>query len=226
VPEHFAVHARGITKSFLAANVEINALREVDFYTHAGELLMIVGPSGCGKTTLLSIIAGTLHFDRGEIDILGRPLHAMSPKQITELRKKSIGFIFQQYHLIRTLNCLENVMIPLLLNHVKKEEAETTASAILSQVGLSGRELDHPKNLSGGQQQRVAIARALVHGPELIICDEPTAALDAETGASILELLQHLAKSLGKTVIIVTHDNRILKYADRVVKMDDGGFIE
>lgn len=224
MPETFAVHAKKVTKTFRSANVEIHALREVDFHTHAGEILMIVGPSGCGKTTLLSIIAGTLHFDRGEIDILGKSLHMMSQKQITEFRKKNIGFIFQQYHLIKTLNCLENVMIPLLLNHVGREEAEKTAAELLDQVGLKGREYDHPKNLSGGQQQRVAIARALVHGPDLIICDEPTAALDAETGASILELLQHMSKSLGKTVIIVTHDSRILKYADRVVKMDDGGF--
>lgn len=222
MPERYAVCASRIYKSFQSGNAEIIALREVDFSALVGELLMIVGPSGCGKTTLLSIIAGTLHLDRGEVEVLGNPLHAMSQKEITEFRKKNIGFIFQQYHLIRTLNCLENVMVPLLLNHVKKEAAEELAGNILNQVGLKGREYEYPKVLSGGQQQRVAIARALVHSPNLIICDEPTAALDAETGATVLELLHHMVKSLGKTVIIVTHDNRILKYADRVVKMEDG----
>ena len=182
---------------------------------------MIVGPSGCGKTTLLSVIAGTLHFD-GEINVLDFSLHKMKEAQITQLRKLYIGFIFQQYHLIKTLTCLENVSIPLLLNNVPPKEAEERAAAMLEQVGLKGREYDSPKHLSGGQQQRISIARALVHEPPLVICDEPTAALDAETGAQVMELLKKIVEKPGRTAIIVTHDNRIFKYANRIVKMDDG----
>ncbi len=218
----FAVHARNVSKTFITGDNEIKALKEINFDTLVGELLMIVGPSGCGKTTLLSVIAGTLHFDTGEIDVLGKELHKMREDEITEFRKKNIGFIFQQYHLIKTLNCLENVSIPLLLNNVSRKEALDRAALALEQVGLKGRERENPKNLSGGQQQRVSIARALVHEPALVICDEPTAALDAETGASILELMRNIVNTPGRTVVVVTHDSRIFKYADRVVKMDDG----
>jgi putative ABC transport system ATP-binding protein len=219
--QKLAVHARKVSKTFKTGDSSIHALKEVDFHVHVGELLMIVGPSGCGKTTLLSVIAGTLHFD-GEIDVLDFSLHKMTEAQITQLRKLHIGFIFQQYHLIKTLTCLENVSIPLLLNNIPPKEAEERAAAMLEKVGLKGREYDNPKYLSGGQQQRISIARALVHEPSLVICDEPTAALDAETGAQVMELLRKIVEKPGRTAIIVTHDNRIFKYADRIVKMDDG----
>jgi putative ABC transport system ATP-binding protein len=222
----FAVNVRDVSKTFKAENNLILALKKVDFNMQIGELLMIVGPSGCGKTTLLSVIAGTLNFEQGEIDVLGQSLHLMSQKEITCFRKKKIGFIFQQYHLIKTLSCLENVSLPLLLNNVPRREAQERSALLLEQVGLKGREFENPKKLSGGQQQRVAIARALVHEPELIICDEPTSALDAETGTSIMELMQSIVRLRDRTVLIVTHDSRIFKYADRVVKMDDGRILE
>jgi len=217
-----SVHVRNVSKTFGKGSTAIRALQGVDFDVRDGELLMIVGPSGCGKTTLLSVIAGTLRFDSGEIDVLGKPLHSSMEREITSFRKNNIGFIFQQYHLVKTLTCLENVSIPLLLNGVSQIQAGKKAIEMLEKVGLKGREFDLPKKLSGGQQQRVAIARALVHNPRLIICDEPTAALDADTGSSIMKLMQDLVRTPGRSVIVVTHDNRIFKFADRIVRMDDG----
>jgi putative ABC transport system ATP-binding protein len=222
--EHYklAVHARHVYKSFSTGASLVKALNDVNFDARFGELLMIVGPSGCGKTTLLSVIAGTLKIDQGEVDVMNQPLHEINEDDITNFRKVNVGFIFQQYHLIRTLNCLENVSIPMILNGHTVSESEDAARDVLNKVGLGGRELEFPKNLSGGQQQRVAIARALVHNPKLIICDEPTAALDASTGEKVLEILVDVAKNPERGVVVVTHDNRIFKYADRIAKMDDG----
>ncbi len=217
-----AVIVKKVSKTFNAGADAVRALKHVDFTCHHGEISMIVGPSGSGKTTLLSCIAGVLHFEEGEITVLGHDLHAMSESQVTEFRKTKIGFIFQLFNLIPTLNCMENVAIPLILNGEKPHEAEAKAKAILEKVGLGGREKERPQKLSGGQQQRVAIARALIHEPDLVICDEPTASLDAETGAHIMELMNNIVKSDNRSAIIVTHDNRIFKYADRIVKMDDG----
>ena len=217
-----AVEVKGVYKQFHQGGVSIDALKDVSIQARTGEMVMIVGPSGCGKTTLLSVIAGTLFFDRGEISLFGHALHQLPQKEITNFRKENIGFIFQQYHLIPTLSTLENVMIPLLLNSIPAKEASERAAIVLQKVGLQGREKENPKKLSGGQQQRVAIARALVHEPKLIICDEPTAALDADTGLKVMDLMQELAAMGNRCMLVVTHDNRIFKYADRIVKMDDG----
>lgn len=218
----YAVHVRNVSKSFSEGDSVVRALRDVNFDAKLGELLMIVGPSGCGKTTLLSVIAGTLRFDSGFVDVMNYSLHQMTDSAITDFRKVNVGFIFQQYHLIHSLNCLENVSIPMILNGYEKQIAETAASEILEKVGLKEKKREFPKNLSGGQQQRVAIARALVHRPGLVICDEPTAALDAATGEKVLELLVDVAKDPDRCVVVVTHDSRIFKFADRIVKMDDG----
>lgn len=217
-----AVQVRNVTKTFQSGKDVVYALRDVNFDARYGELLMIVGPSGCGKTTLLSVIAGTLKFNSGEIEVIGNSLEEMTETDLTAFRKKNIGFIFQQFHLISTLSCLENVSIPLILNGLSRKEAETRAFEVLKQVGMEGRENDNPKTLSGGQQQRIAIARALVHNPSLLICDEPTSALDAENGEKIMELLVNVAENPGRAVIIVTHDSRIFKYASRIAKMNDG----
>jgi len=219
---HLAVHVRNVSKAFGTGEARTHALKGVDFDARQGELLLIVGPSGCGKTTLLSVIAGTLEFDSGEIDVFGSSLHQMRRKAITEYRKRAVGFIFQQFNLIPTLNLVENVSVPLLINGARRKQAEEKAAALLQEVGLSGRERDYPTNLSGGQQQRVAIARALVHQPRLLICDEPTSALDKETGAHIMELLRAVARKPDRCVIVVTHDPRVFKYADRMTEMEDG----
>ncbi len=217
-----AVHVRGVTKTYGKGDAQVHALNGVDFDARQGEMLMIVGPSGCGKTTLLSVIAGTLEFDGGEIDVFSHPLHALRPREVTEFRKRHVGFIFQQFNLIPTLTVAENVSVPLLINGARRRVAEEKAAALLKDVGLAGRERDYPTNLSGGQQQRVAIARALVHEPRLLICDEPTSALDKETGAHIMEILRDVARKPDRCVIVVTHDPRVFKYADRMSEMEDG----
>jgi len=218
----YAVHVRNVSKTFGTGEARTRALKDVDFDVRVGELLMIVGPSGCGKTTLLCVIAGTLNFDDGEIDVLGNALHRMPRRQITEYRKRDVGFIFQQFNLIPTLNLIENVSVPLLIQGDRRRAAERKAKDLLDRLGLEGRGNDRPLNLSGGQQQRVAIARALVHEPRLVICDEPTSALDKETGAQIMELLRDIARQPDRSVIVVTHDSRVFKYADRMTEMEDG----
>jgi len=218
----FAVHVRNVTKAFGVGEARTQALKGVNFDARAGEMLMIVGPSGCGKTTLLSVIAGTLQFDSGEVDVFHAPLHQMEKGAITSFRGRNIGFIFQQFNLIPTLSCLENISVPLLINGVGRRVAEKKSADVLELVGLAGRGNDRPVNLSGGQQQRVAIARALVHEPKLIICDEPTSALDKDTGHKIMELFCDVARAPGRCVIVVTHDNRIFEFADRMTEMEDG----
>ena len=213
---------RNVSKTFGTGDARTQALKGVNFDTRLGELLLIVGPSGCGKTTLLSIIAGTMEFEGGEIDVFENRLHAMTKPAITNFRRRDIGFIFQQFNLIPTLTCLENISVPLLLNGVRRRDAETRAADAMKLVGLETKIRETPTNLSGGQQQRVAIARALVHEPRLIICDEPTSALDKENGAKIMELLHDIAKSPTRSVIVVTHDTRIFRYADRMTEMEDG----
>jgi len=221
-PNDYAVHVRNVTKTFGTGEALTHALKGVNFDARRGELLMIVGPSGCGKTTLLSVIAGTLAFDEGEVDVFGHSLHLLSKPAITEFRKCNIGFIFQQFNLIPTLTCLENITIPLLINKAPRAEAEEKARKLLEVVGLKSRANERPSMLSGGQQQRIAIARALIHEPRLVICDEPTSALDKQTGAKIMELLREVARASDRCVIVVTHDPRIFHFADRMTEMEDG----
>jgi len=217
-----AVALRNVTKSYGTGEARVPALRGIDLDVKPGELLMLVGPSGCGKTTLLSVIAGTLEFESGEIEVFGTSLHHARKKEIAEYRKRNVGFIFQLFNLIPTLSLVENVSIPLLINGVRRKAAEKRARDLLDEVGLQGRGDDKPTNLSGGQQQRVAIARALIHEPRLLICDEPTSALDKDTGAKIMELLRTVARKPDRCVIVVTHDNRVFKFADRMTEMEDG----
>lgn len=213
-------------KSFGDGANRIHVLKRVEFQAHTGEITMLVGPSGCGKTTLLSAIAGTLRVDSGLIDVFGHSLEKMSGAALTRFRSETIGFIFQQFNLIPTLTVAENVGIPLLIQGESSRTALKRSRAILEKVGLGDRWKERPNKLSGGQQQRVAIARALVHEPPLVICDEPTAALDAQNGEIVLDLFRQVARSADRAVIIVTHDNRIFPYADRIARMDDGEIVE
>jgi putative ABC transport system ATP-binding protein len=219
---NIAVKTNTVCKGFGAGETRTEVLKDVNFEARMGELLMLVGPSGCGKTTLLSVIAGTLGVDRGEVEVFDSPLHSLDKQAVTRFRAANIGFIFQQYNLIPTLNCIENVSVPLRIRGIKAAIAEKKAAEMLETVGLGKRMQHRPNMLSGGQQQRVAIARALVHEPKLIICDEPTAALDSENGAKVMEILKNVAAKPDRCVIIVTHDNRIFKYADRMTHMEDG----
>ena len=217
-----AVATHHILKGFGKGPARTMALKGSDFEGHLGELQLIVGPSGCGKTTLLSIIAGTLVPDQGRVVVLGEDLTQMSKAKVTDFRRRNIGFIFQQFNLIATLNLIENVSVPLLLNGLSRANAERAAGNMLDTVGLAGRGKSYPRELSGGQQQRVAIARALVHNPRLVICDEPTSALDRTTGHQVMELLQAVARKPDRSVIVVTHDPRVYEFADRIAEMEDG----
>ena len=186
---------------------------------------MLVGPSGCGKTTLISVIAGILDHDEGECLVFQQNVRAMGQTQKTRYRGANIGFVFQAYNLIPTLSVMENVAVPLLILGKNRAEAHSQAKEILVRVGLGDKLKVLPGELSGGQQQRVAIARALVHKPKLIVCDEPTSALDADTGRLVMEVLRQTALSADRSLIIVTHDNRIFNFADRIARMDDGRIV-
>lgn len=219
------IQATNVVKTFGEGDEQVHALKKVNLEVYEGELVMIVGPSGCGKTTLLSVIAGTLHFDSGSINVLGSELENLSKAELTEFRAQNIGFIFQLFHLIPTLTTVENACIPLIIQGNDRHKAFESAKDILEKVGLGDKYEKLPRQLSGGQQQRVAVARALVHKPPIVMCDEPTSALDFETGIKVMEILKHLAQSRNRSVIVVTHDHRIFKYADRVVEMDDGSIL-
>ena len=223
--ESVAVRVEKVTKTFPNGDSPTYALRDASFEALSGQLTMIVGPSGCGKTTLLSVICGTLAIDSGRIAVFGNDLGTMTDAEITGFRSRNVGFIFQQFNLIPTLSVAENVSVPLLLQGWNHRTAEERAAAVLEEVGLGNRIRSFPKQLSGGQQQRVAIARALVHDPKLIICDEPTASLDAKTGHHALELLKRSACAPGRCVIVVTHDSRIFSFADWIAEMEDGRVI-
>jgi putative ABC transport system ATP-binding protein len=217
-----AIECKGVTKIYHTGGVDTPALRGIDLVVNPGELFMLVGPSGCGKTTLISIIAAILHHDAGSCSVFGRDLKQLTEREKTKFRGSSIGFVFQSFNLIPTLTARENVAIPLLIQGVERKVAYDRAGALLNKVGLWDKRSSAPRDLSGGQQQRVAVARALVHEPKLIVCDEPTSALDRETGRQVMELFRQVALSEGRTLMIVTHDNRIFRFADRIASMNDG----
>ncbi len=217
-----AVVCRGVTKEFLAGETRVQALRGVDLAVSPGKMTLLVGPSGCGKTTLISIIAALLDPSDGEVEVLGTPLSRLSPRQRVEFRRQYIGFVFQQYNLLPALTAAENVAVPLVISGWKRQAAVTRALELLKAVRLEDRARALPAQLSGGQQQRVAIARALVHEPRLLVCDEPTAALDAELGQSVMTLIRQVAVNRERAVLVVTHDSRVFGFGDQIVYMNDG----
>jgi putative ABC transport system ATP-binding protein len=226
-PDHdeIVVHCRGITKTYGDGPAAVRALRGVDLDVARGELLMLVGPSGCGKTTLISVIAGVLERDAGECIVLGEDYATMNPSTRAAFRARNVGFVFQAFNLIPTLTIAENAAVPLLINGMPRRQAVEVAGDLLAQVGLGDRTNDVPTRLSGGQQQRVAIARALVHKPRLLVCDEPTSALDHATGQRVIELLRSFAEGNDLSLVVVTHDQRIFEFADRIAEMDDGRIV-
>jgi putative ABC transport system ATP-binding protein len=221
-----AVRVEKVVKTFPNGDTPTYALRDVSFSALAGRLTMIVGPSGCGKTTLLSVICGTMQTDSGRIEVFDQDIGGMSDAEVTAFRSRNVGFIFQQFNLIPTLTLVENASVPLILQGWNYRKAEEKAAAVLTELGLGTRIRSFPRQLSGGQQQRVAIARALVHEPRLIICDEPTASLDAKTGHHALELLKQSACRSDRCVIVVTHDSRIFSFADWIAEMEDGRVVK
>ena len=221
-PASAAIRSRGLTKTFGSGETRVQALRGVDVEVMSGATTLLVGPSGCGKTTLISIIAGLLEPSEGELEVLGQDLARLAPEELVDFRAKNLGFVFQQYNLLPSLSAAENACLPLLVAGASRRAALAAARETLARVGLANRADALPSQLSGGQQQRVAIARALVHQPRLLVCDEPTAALDAHAGQTVMELFQEVAVEPNRAVIIVTHDNRVLHYGQRIIHMSDG----
>ena len=218
-----AISCHGVTKTYGVGNAAVQALRGVDLAVRTGELLMLVGPSGCGKTTLISVLAGLLHRDAGECTVLAHDYEKMDGPETTRFRKENIGFVFQSFDLIPALTAAENAAIPLLIGGAKRGPALDKTRTILKTVGFDERMMNSlPADLSGGQQQRVAIARSLVHNPKLIVCDEPTSALDSQSGRMVMELMREFARGQDRVLVVVTHDDRILEFADRIAWMEDG----
>ncbi|HEV3168584.1 MAG TPA: ABC transporter ATP-binding protein, partial [Isosphaeraceae bacterium] len=220
-----AVRIRGVVKHFGEGEQRVLALRGVDWDVYKGQMSLLVGPSGCGKTTLLSVIAGILDCDEGSVEAFGQGITALTDRQKTRFRGQHIGFVFQQYNLLPALTAAENAAIPLVIAGWHRSRAVGRAHEVLSDLGMGKRADALPNQLSGGQQQRVAIARALVHEPSLIVCDEPTAALDFETGQTVMGLLREAAVRPGRAVIVVTHDSRVFPFGDRIARMDDGHIV-
>jgi putative ABC transport system ATP-binding protein len=217
-----AVSISGVRKSFGAGDTAVVALRHIDLEVRFGELLLLVGPSGCGKTTLLSVMAGILDADEGDIHLFGTTLTELSGAAKTRFRRENMGFLFQQYNLLPTLTAEENVAVPRLIAKQPRSQALAKAREYLARLGLEDRVDSLPSQLSGGQQQRVAIARALVGEPRLVICDEPTASWDGDMGRMIMDLMRNVARRPDRCLVVVTHDSRIFEYGDRIAEMLDG----
>jgi len=222
MPMSFAVKCRDVIKSFESEAGLQRVLHGVDLDVKWGEMTMLVGPSGCGKTTLLSIVAGILSFDSGGVEVDGQDIAKMSDALRVSFRRKTLGFIFQQYNLLPALTAAENAAIPLVAGGMELSAAAKAAMPLLERLGMGEHAAKLPRQLSGGQQQRVAIARALVHEPKLVVCDEPTAALDATGGRTVMEMLRAASVRADRATLVVTHDHRIFDFADRIVRMEDG----
>ncbi|WP_313367819.1 MULTISPECIES: ABC transporter ATP-binding protein [Sphingobacterium] len=220
MPEEI-VRLENVDKIYQTGDTSITALAKSSLSFDSNKLTLIMGPSGSGKTTLLSIIGCIIYPSSGKVYYKDKEVTSLSENKLADLRLHDIGFVFQQFNLLEPLTALENVMQPLLLQSVEKKEAKEKAISALEAVGLSDRLHNLPKKLSGGQKQRVAIARALVTNPSMILCDEPTASLDAKSASIIMEELKELAQE-GKAVIIVTHDLRLRKFADEVIYVEEG----
>ena len=217
------IEIRGLTKDYALGKTTVHALRGIDLAIAKGDLVSIMGPSGSGKTTLLNVIGCIDAATTGSVRIDGRELTSLGDREITDLRLRSLGFIFQTFNLIPVLTTVENVEFPLLLQkRLTRKEIKMRAEKFLDDVGLSGFRRNRPSELSGGQRQRVAIARALVTHPAIVLADEPTANLDSVTGAAILEIMKEMNAREQTTFLFSTHDHNVLKYARRVITIKDG----
>jgi len=221
-----AIHARGVVKTFGKGNLAVQALKGVDFTMDRGEFVMLAGPSGSGKTTLLSILGCVLAPTSGEVRIFGEDVAKVAEPHLPRLRVSYIGFIFQGHNLIASLTAQENIAFQLQLRGKSVDDSMRESAALLDRVGLADKLDRKPQDLSGGQRQRVAIARAIAGGPPLILADEPTASLDAESGLLVTEILRDLARERKHTVLVVTHDSRIFHLADRIVHIEDGSILD
>ncbi len=220
-----AVEVTGLNKEFQNGGDVSRILHDIHLELDLGRLSFLVGPSGCGKTTLISIISGILTPTSGNVQVMGRSLIQMKDQERVLFRRGHIGFIFQQYNLLPALTAAENSAMPLVVAGMPLELAIEKSAIILKQIGMGAYLHKLPNQLSGGQQQRVAIARALVHSPSLIVCDEPTAALDGKAGQEVMEILREVSQDPTRAVFVVTHDSRIYSFADQITEMNDGRII-
>jgi putative ABC transport system ATP-binding protein len=221
-----AVELRQLSKTYREGEAERVVLREVSLTVASGEIVVLVGRSGSGKSTLLNLIAGIDRPTAGSVLVNGTDLTALDEQARTRLRRRHIGFVFQFFNLIPLLTVEENLLLPLDLNGRADAEGVTRARALLERVGLAGRGDSFPERLSGGEQQRVAIARALIHEPDIVLADEPTGNLDADTAAGVLDLLDTLARETGRTVLMATHSREVMGVADRVLTIQRGTLTE
>jgi putative ABC transport system ATP-binding protein len=215
------VVAEGLTKTFGAGPTVVTAVERASLTVDAGEMVLLLGPSGSGKTTLLSMIGGMLRPTQGGVSLLGRPLTG-SPRDLARVRLSTIGFVFQTFNLLAGFSAIENVALPLRLLGVPGRDATKRAAGLLESLGLGGRMSASPITLSGGEKQRVSLARALAADPAVLLCDEPTASLDTRTGRSAMEVLRSSARDGQQACLVVTHDTRLVDFADRVLTIEDG----
>lgn len=208
---------KGLGKTYIMGEVEVEALKEVNFEIFEGEFIVVLGPSGSGKSTLLNLIGGMDKIERGQFYFRDQPVHGLDKNGLADYRRNVIGFVFQFYNLMPTLNAYENIE---LAAELSKEPL--SIDQVLKDVGLAERAHHFPAQMSGGQQQRVALARAIIKNPEILLCDEPTGALDTTTGDQVMSLLKSINQTYGKTIIVITHDTDIAKLADRVFHIRDG----
>ena len=216
------MEAAGIAKDLGHGAGQIRALKGVDLALEGGQLTLLMGPSGSGKTTLLSILGCMLTPTEGTVRVRGDSIAGKNPEDLAKLRRENIGFVFQSYHLFPTLSAADNVRLALDVRGETGKDAADKSRAALDRVGLSNKIRNYPRQLSGGEQQRVAIARAVVGDPSVILADEPTAALDTENGKAIMAILATIARDPGRGVLVVTHDPRLVPFADRIIHIEDG----
>jgi putative ABC transport system ATP-binding protein len=216
------LEVRDVVKRYGTGHSSVTALRGATLSVRSGELVMLVGPSGSGKTTLLSVMGCILRATSGSVRVDGRETINLSERDLPQVRLRYFGFVFQSFNLFPALTARENVELALRLKNVRRSEASRRAAALLDELGLQSRIDRHPEDLSGGEKQRVALARAVAGEPTILLADEPTASLDSDSGKQVIEILSSLAHRQGKAVVVVTHDSRLLDYADRIVRMQDG----
>ncbi len=219
------LEVKNLTKKYRDGSIEVTALDDINFTIPNGFDIAVLGPSGSGKTTLLQVASGLDYMTSGEIKIQGKNIKKMKDKELSNFRNKTMGFIFQMINLHDFFTAKENVMLPILINGQKKEEAEGRALELLKKVGLSKRADHLPKQLSGGEQQRVAIARALANDPKIIFADEPTGKLDKKNSEIVINILEEIAKEKGMSLVIITHDEKLAKRMSKVIKLESGKII-
>jgi putative ABC transport system ATP-binding protein len=219
------MEALNVEKVLGTGPAQVRALKGVSLTLRGGELTLLMGPSGSGKTTLLSILGCMLSPTEGTVRVRGEAIEGKGPEELAKIRRENIGFVFQSYHLFPTLTAADNVRLALDVRDESGRKAKSRAKEALARVGLSQKTINYPTQLSGGEQQRVAIARAVVGEPSVVLADEPTAALDAENGKAIMGILAEIAKDPNRGVLVVTHDPRLVPYADRIVHIEDGNIV-